>query len=139
MLPSILLLLGLTWDEMMRRQPPAPDVAPTPPAAVSPSPAPPVTPPPAARTEDKAKPKPPTAPAAASSPAKPAPAKPAAPTTWQLADSSGKVWTHTDPKWLSQWVTQRNREIANAAAARPRQEAPVYWASPMMDNCPPGG
>jgi hypothetical protein len=57
-----------------------------------------------------------------------------------MADSSGRVWTHTDATWLKRWVAQRNQAVSAASAsARQPQSPAAYWASPFTDSCGPGG
>ncbi|HEV3167387.1 MAG TPA: hypothetical protein VGZ22_25480 [Isosphaeraceae bacterium] len=154
MLPTILLILGISWDDMMRRRPPqeppsaasapsapslpsravAPPVAP--PLATEPQVSKPTTPPPAtpAAGEERFQPSVTLRPTSGPAP----PPRPTAPTIWQMADSGGQVWTHTDPSWLRQWVSQRNQDLANAAAIRQRTVVPLYWTVPMGGSCPTG-
>jgi hypothetical protein len=48
---------------------------------------------------------------------------------YQQADATGKVWTHSDPVWLRQWV-----DSVNARLIRP---ASVPWY-PARTYCPDG-
>ena len=98
-------------------QPNAPQESAVAPASPAPKPE------PAATTIKTPEPSPRT-PSAEAKPAvaKPAIAKPAtvraavaAPVRWRLADSTGQVWEHTDPDWLSRWVAERNAQVAYSA------------------------
>jgi hypothetical protein len=158
MLTTVLLIVGLSWEDAMRRLPPparatAPAVnvaQPQPPAPPPPPPPSPASPPaataepsppsvtrsilaalPGARSRDRAQTEQPPAPAAL---------KPAAPpTVWQLADDSGQAWTHTDPVWLKQWVALRNEALASARASQ-RRSVPLAPAFPYFPSgsCPGG-
>ena len=51
-----------------------------------------------------------------------------APTAYQLADSTGQIWQHTDPAYLSSWVAARN--------ATPAPQAPTAPAPGCACGCP---
>jgi hypothetical protein len=149
MLITVLLLVGLGWDEMMQRcshriSPPRLNTA------VSRSPA--TVPPPASLPPASATAEPPPASTEASSsragdrvqsaPALPPTApKAAAPAVWQLADDTGMIWTHSDPAWLRQWVNLRNEAVATVGArSNPNRGvplAPAYRFAP-SSNCSGG-
>lgn len=42
-----------------------------------------------------------------------------APRLYRLADLSGQVWTHADPRWLASYVAQRNVAITAQWARSP--------------------
>jgi phosphatidylserine/phosphatidylglycerophosphate/cardiolipin synthase-like enzyme len=44
--------------------------------------------------------------------------RPAAVARWELTDSSGQVWTDTNPGHLQRWVAQRNGAVAASVSAR---------------------
>lgn len=62
------------------------------PVAPPPTPPPPIKPPAVEEKPPKADPGPP-------------------PTTWELPDVDGQVWTHRDPDFLRKWVRERNQQL----------------------------
>lgn len=57
------------------------------------------------------------------------------PALWRLADSSGQLWEHADPAYLSRWVAERNRSLAAPGG----REGPGPVAPPSSWTCTPGG
>src|SRR5262249_37868147 len=51
----------------------------------------------------------------------PPPAPP--PPLYRLADASGKIWEHEDPKWLRTWVGQVNARLTRSVPVLPLMQA----------------
>ena len=60
------------------------------------------------------------------------------PQLWQLADSTGQVWQHADPAYLSRWVAERNARLAQANAVRYQAPAVNYYQLLWGSTCPNG-
>jgi hypothetical protein len=58
------------------------------------------------------------------------------PRLYRLADVTGKVWRHTDPAWLKQWVAQVN---ARVRLADPTERTPFRLDAYGGASCPTGG
>jgi hypothetical protein len=153
---AVLLSLGLSWDDAMRRQSPAVPPAAPPPEVIRSQPIGKISTPPPASIPPASPGQPPTpvvvsvtgaeALDSTASDRPPSASKAAKPTVWQLADASGQVWTHTDRAWLKQWVSLRNQALASVVATPRRsppqqpsyQFSPSYQLSPSYQFSPAG-